>query len=144
MALLAGIHHVAFLSADIDRLKEFYSRVFDAKCGLDEVLEHGPWDNARHAFIDLGGGCVLHAFEVKDENSKWLQKMPIFDRGRVDHIALQASSMEAFEALRGRLVDAGASDGTITDFGTVLSVFFRDPDGMEAEVAYWKDGAPGQ
>jgi hypothetical protein len=65
--------------------------------------------------------------------------MPIFDRGRVDHIALSAASPEAFEKIRERLVSEGASDGTITDFGTVLSVFFRDPDGMEAEVAIFKE-----
>jgi hypothetical protein len=33
----------------------------------------------------------------------------------------------------------GASDGTMTDFGTKLSVFFRDPDGLEAEVLWNKD-----
>ena len=141
MSLLSGLNHVAFLSADIDRLKDFYGRVFDATCVLDEVLPHGPWDGARHAFIDVGGGCVLHPFEATDKDSPWLQKMPIFDRGRLDHIALQAASLEAFEDIKQRLVAAGASDGTVTDFGHVVSVFFRDPDGMEAEVAYWKDGS---
>ncbi len=140
MGLLSGINHVAFISGDIDRLKDFYARVFDAECVLDEVLAHGPWDNARHAFISVGDGCVLHAFERSD--SPWLEKMPIFDRGRVDHIALLAPSNDVFETIRQRLVDEGASDGTITDFGSLLSVFFRDPDGMEAEVAYWKDGVP--
>ena len=33
----------------------------------------------------------------------------------------------------------GTSDGTITDFGTKLSVFFRDLDGLEAEVLWNKD-----
>jgi hypothetical protein len=33
----------------------------------------------------------------------------------------------------------GASDGTMTDFGAALSVFFRDPDGLEAEVVWNKD-----
>jgi len=28
----------------------------------------------------------------------------------------------------------GASDGFVTDFGSILSVFFRDPDGLEGEV----------
>lgn len=139
MSLLAGIHHVAFLTADMDRLKEFYERVFGAVCVLDEVIPQGPWENARHAFIDLGAGCVLHPWEKP--GSEWLGPMPIFDRGRIDHIALQAASRRAFEDLRHRLIDEGASDGTITDFGSLLSVFFRDPDGMEAEVAYGKETA---
>jgi len=138
MALLAGINHVAFLSADIDRLKDFYKRVFDAECIVDEIVEHNG-GGRRHAFIDLGNGCVLHPFEVKD--SRWLEPMPIFDRGRVDHIALLAESKKSFDEIRQRLMDAGASDGTITDFGLLFSMFFRDPDGMEAEVAYWKEGS---
>jgi hypothetical protein len=31
-------------------------------------------------------------------------------------------------------MERGASDGFVTDFGPVLSVFFRDPDGLEGEV----------
>ncbi len=139
MALLAGINHVAFISGDIDGLKDFYARIFDAECVLDEVLPRGPkGENNRHAFIAVGSSCVLHPFEFKGD--RWLERMPIFDRGRMDHIALQAASKEAFDQIRQRLIDEGASDGTITDFGHVVSVFFRDPDGMEAEVAYWKDG----
>jgi len=31
-------------------------------------------------------------------------------------------------------VETDASDGTVNDFGADLSVFFRDPDGLEGEV----------
>lgn len=142
MSLLAGINHVAFMSGDIDRLKDFYGRVFDAECVLDEEIPmaRGGRERTRHAFINLGAGCVLHPFELP--KNRWLEAMPIFDRGRMDHIALQAASEEAFQETRKRLIAEGASDGIITDFGSVLSVFFRDPDGMEAEVAYWKDETP--
>ena len=52
---------------------------------------------------------------------------------------LNARSRETFEHVRIRLMHLGASDGTITDFGAALSVFFRDPDGLEAEVVWNKD-----
>jgi hypothetical protein len=39
------------------------------------------------------------------------------------------------------MMQLGASDGTITDFAAKLSVFFRDPDGLEAEVLWNKDPA---
>ena len=69
----------------------------------------------------------------------------MFGRGRLDHLALQAASFSAFEAIRDRLVAAGASDGFVSDFGPVLSVFFRDPDGLEAEVYVPNpDAVPGQ
>ena len=138
MAIVNGMNHVAFISGDIDKLKDFYARVFDAECVLDELITHGD-DTARHAFINVGGGCVLHPFEYKD--SKWLEEMPIFNRGRVDHFALNCTR-DAFDTIRQRLIDEGATDGVISDFGLMLSVFYRDPDGMGAEVCYWKSGSP--
>ena len=38
----------------------------------------------------------------------------------------------------------GAADDFVTDFGQILSVFFRDPDGLECEVCVANpDAAPG-
>ncbi|MSX76291.1 MAG: VOC family protein, partial [Actinobacteria bacterium] len=59
---------------------------------------------------------------------------PMFGRGRLDHFALQAESIEAFETIRERLRARGAADDFVTDFGPILSLFFRDPDGLEGEV----------
>jgi predicted lactoylglutathione lyase len=50
---------------------------------------------------------------------------------------LAVESEEKLKEIRDRLVAVGASPGEITQFGTaLLSVFFRDPDGSELEVAY--------
>jgi hypothetical protein len=52
--------------------------------------------------------------------------------------------MEAFEEIRRRLIDRGAADEFVTDFGPVLSMFFVDPDGLELEVCVpnpdWEPG----
>ena len=53
----------------------------------------------------------------------------------VDHIGLEAASKEAFDTIRQRLMVRGASDGFVTDFGVDLSIFFRDPDGLEGEFS---------
>lgn len=38
----------------------------------------------------------------------------------------------------------GASEGFVTDFGPILSVFFTDPDGLEGEVCVPNpDAVPG-
>ncbi len=56
----------------------------------------------------------------------------------------EAASLEAFVEIRRRLIQRGASDGFVTDFGPVLSVFFRDPDGLEGEVCVANpDAQPG-
>jgi hypothetical protein len=46
--------------------------------------------------------------------------------------------------MRHAMVDlgGGVSDGTLTDFGMLDLVTFHDPDGMDAEVAPQKPGAP--
>ncbi len=77
-------------------------------------------------------------------NTEADRQVPMFGRGRIDHLALQAGSLEAFETIRARLIERGASDGFVTDFGRVLSLFFRDPDGLECEVCVENpDAEPG-
>ena len=68
----------------------------------------------------------------------------MFGRGRLDHLALQAATLEAFDTIRDRLIARGASDGFVTDFGPILSLFYRDPDGLESEVCVGNpDARPG-
>lgn len=65
--------------------------------------------------------------------------MQMGKRGHIDHLALKVDDEERLQEIRRRLVKAGASDGTITDFGAIRLVSFKDPDGMEGEVARWTD-----
>ena len=72
-------------------------------------------------------------FEI-DGNAEAERQTPMFGRGRLDHLGLQAASLEAFEEIRGRLMARGAADDFVTDFGPFFSLFFIDPDGLEGEV----------
>ena len=130
MALTSGPHHLATLSADLDRLIDFYQRVFDAEV-LDDMREEG----IRHAFLDLGGGFILHPFQVEGVDVPQ-GEIPIFERGRIDHLALRAETPEIFWDLRERIYEAGASDGQVTDLGPLLSAGFVDPDGLWGEVCW--------
>lgn len=43
MNLVEGVHHVTFLTEDVESLSAFYGRVFDAKRTLDmTVIWHKP------------------------------------------------------------------------------------------------------
>ena len=126
--LLNGIHHVAILTADTDRLIGFYQSVFDAN--IDHTSVDGP---VRLTFLNIGPHTELNIFEIHD-NHEADHQTPMFGRGRLDHIGLRAASLEAFAEIRQRLIDCGATDGFVTDFGPVLSLFFTDPDGLEGEV----------
>ena len=56
-------------------------------------------------------------------------------RGAIDHYALAVESRGVLEEVQQRLRDAGAQEvGDIQQLGSELSLFFRDPDGMELEV----------
>lgn len=125
--LLDGINHVALLTTDTDRLVAFYSEVFDATVFAQQ--DAGP--GMKLTFIDVGPATQLNVFEI-DGNDQ--AHTPMFGRGPIDHMGLQAASKEAFDTIRTRLMQRGASDGFVTDFGGALSVFFRDPDGLEGEV----------
>lgn len=136
MTLTAGINHIALVTTDLDRLIEFYVGVFDATLAFDLCEEDM---NLRHALIDVGNGAALHPFEIND-NRHGAGLPAMFERGHLDHIAVNATDLDAFYEVRRRLVQAGASDGAVTDFGAVCTVSFQDPDGCYGEVALWRDG----
>ena len=127
--LLDGVNHVAVLTRDTERLSRFYTDVFDAPVARTVEQKAG----FRLSLIDIGVGCQLNVFEIAG-NAEVERQTPMFGRGRLDHVGLQAASLEAFEEIRRRLMACGAADDFVTDFGRVLSVFFVDPDGLEGEV----------
>ena len=135
MTFLKGVNHVATITGDLDRLADFYGRIFDSP----KVIEIQIPRLGRHAFISIGGPATLHVWEV-DGTDPGDFGNDIFHRGRVDHFALEAKTYDDFEELRRRLIDEGATQGEVNDFGVSLSFSFTDPDGTWAEVAWWKDG----
>lgn len=133
--LLDDVHHLTFVTADMDRLISFYQRVFGARVTAD--LEE---EGLRHAFIEVGPHTVLHPFQVPGVEPPGRQ--PMFQRGRLDHFALNAASEEAFRELRRRVVAEGASDSVVTDMGSMLLFSFLDPDEGRHEVVWRKPGIP--
>ncbi len=128
--LLQGIDHVATITGDGDKLKQFYIDVFDATVERDgPEFPGGP----RMIILNLGEGSELNVFEL-DGNDEADRQTPMFGRGRIDHIGLQAADLSTFKTIRERLIAHGAADQIVTEFGRKLSLFFRDPDLMEGEV----------
>lgn len=133
--LLEDIHHLTFVTADMDRLIGFYERVFGARVAAD--LEE---EGLRHALIEVGPHTLLHPFQVPGVEPPGSQ--PMFRRGRLDHFALNAASEEAFWELHRRLAAEGSLDGEVTDMGSMLLFSFLDPDEGRHEVAWKKPGVP--
>jgi catechol 2,3-dioxygenase-like lactoylglutathione lyase family enzyme len=127
--LLNGVNHVAIITNDTDRLTAFYRDVFEAEVD-GEVPEA---EGVRLTFVRIGESAELNVFQI-DGSREADRQTPMFARGRIDHLGLQAASLEAFDEIRRRLIARGAADEFVTDFGAILSLFFTDPDGLEGEV----------
>lgn len=108
---------------------DFYHENFGAEV-VGSVTE-GP---VRLTAVRIAPHSEFNVFEMEG-NEEATRQTPMSGRGRLDHLALRAGSLEAFDTIRDRLLARGAADGFVTDFGPVFSVFFRDPDGLECEVS---------
>ena len=128
MELLAGVNHIAVMTGDLDRFVDFYTEVFDV-----DVVFREETPAFRHAIVRTGPSSWLHPVEVAG-NAFSAASPAMFERGHLDHLALTAASMATFDAIRARLIAAGATDGAVEDLGAFHSVWFEDPDGMRVEV----------
>jgi catechol 2,3-dioxygenase-like lactoylglutathione lyase family enzyme len=126
--MLSGFNHVAILTDDLERLGTFYRDVLEV-----EDIHPMEFQGTHHWLIRVGGSSILHAFEKAAPAPG-----AIFERGRIDHLALNVDSEAAFEHMAARLVSAGASTGEVTDFGALLSVSFVDPDGLDCELCWMR------
>lgn len=135
MQLVNDIQHLTFITADMNRLIAFYERVFAAETILD--MEE---DGLRHSFIKVGSHTLLHPFEIAGIQPPGDQ--PMFQRGRLDHFALNAASEDAFHEIHRRILLEGADDGIVTDMGPLLLFSFTDPDRGRHEVVWVKPDIP--
>jgi catechol 2,3-dioxygenase-like lactoylglutathione lyase family enzyme len=126
----SGFNHVATLTSDMDRTVQFYRDAFEAEL-VFEMDAKG--DHPRMSILDLGGGAALNVFEVPAGEIVGDRRQQ-GHRGAIDHYALAVASKDVLEAVKSRLVTAGAEIGEIQRLGSEWSLFFRDPDGMELEV----------
>jgi catechol 2,3-dioxygenase-like lactoylglutathione lyase family enzyme len=129
MPLTTGVNHVAVLTEDLDRFVDFYTSVFE----LDLVFTEAT-PAFRHAILRTGADSWLHPAEISG-NAHANARPAMFDRGHLDHLALTASSTDAFEVARERLRERGACQGGVEDLGAFRSLWFEDPDGMHVELA---------
>ena len=130
---IEAIGHVAVISSDLRRFRSFYEGLLGVSHIITLRMNESP--GLLHAAFAVNSRSVIHVFEVPGYD-------PVSDgigteigrRGRLDHFALLVDDEPALLVMRDRLVAAGASDGTVTPLGPLLSVRFTDPDGLEGEI----------
>jgi catechol 2,3-dioxygenase-like lactoylglutathione lyase family enzyme len=113
--MIAGIHHITFLSADLTRSRAFY----EALLGLQPDIKR-PVMSFDGIWYDVAAGQQIHLMLLPDPESG-LQRPA--HGGRDRHVALTVSDMTA---LMAKLDGAGVSF-TLSQSGR-RALFCRDPD----------------
>jgi len=134
MPITSGFNHVATMTTDLDRFKQWYGEVFDVEVSFEMAARD---DHPRMAIVDMGGGSALNVFEVGPE-AMIGERRTIGGRGAIDHFGIAVPDVPTLDKVKDRLVAIGADVGEIQKLGDEWSLFFRDVDGMELEVC-----APG-
>lgn len=140
MPISIGFNHIGTLTTDMNRTVRFYEEAFEAEVrGEVPRREDHPWMK----IVDIGGGAALNVFEVPAEEIVGERRRQ-GHRGAVDHFAFAVDSRSTLEKMKVRLTEAGAQEvGDVQQLGHTLSLFFRDPDGMELEVCCPADPSGG-
>jgi catechol-2,3-dioxygenase len=119
-----AITHVAVTVSDLDRSREWYGKLFDAKPVLDE--DTGTF---HHVVWLLGGTLLGIHLQKNPDNSQTFSEL----RPGLDHIAFGCANRAELETWEQRLNELGIKHGGIVDahYGSGLS--FRDPDNIPLE-----------
>lgn len=118
-----GVHHIALLSADVERTIRFYQDVLGFP--LTELFENRDYDGSTHFFFDIGNGNLLAFFDFPGLDLDSYAEV----LGGMHHIAI-AVTPSAQAAARARLADAGVE----IEFEHETSIYFRGPDGERLEL----------
>ena len=118
-----GLHHVALLSADVERTVRFYQEVLEFP--LTEIFENRDYKGSNHFFFDIGNGNLLAFFDFPG-----LDVGPYAEvLGGLHHMAISVDP-ERWQTLVERLTEAGVEH----EVHSGVSVYFRDPDGARIEL----------
>lgn len=128
---VAAINHIALVTVDLDRLVDFYTRVFGA-----QVLARAE-GQPRKCFLNLTPDTNLHVFEDPQAAAKPADHP--FDEGSINHFALQASDPDTFIGIRDTLIAYGHATKTVYDAPGLYTIFATDPDGLLIEVLIPKE-----
>ena len=131
-----GIHHLRLTVTDVNRSREFYTRLL----GFGVAAEMPPADDPSYGAVNavLFGGVVM----IKDNLLLGLRPVAPqgdrFDQNRVglDHLSFSVSSHDELEQAVRLLDERGVPHGEITDFSSfgIYVLEFRDPDNIQLEL----------
>ncbi len=73
---------------------------------LADMNEAPEGPGVRLSIVDIGEGTMLNVFQIEG-NAEAQRQVPMFGRGRIDHLGLRRKDLESFEEIRNRLMERG-------------------------------------
>jgi len=127
---ITGLNHAVLYVRDVERSAAFYKDVL----GFRDIAML-PSGMRGAAFLQAPGSTNDHdigLFQIGPEagdSTAGRQQVGLY------HLAWEVDTLSDLEALAARLSEAGALVGA-SDHGTTKSLYAKDPDGLEFEVAW--------
>ena len=137
---LHGVSHIGLSTLDFEATRTFYEDVLGFRLVTIEQIDFEEGGSIRHAFFDCGDGQLLGFMEPRG-----IKGLPAqYDTGINQslglpewfyHFAFNAGSIEELHAKRADLIAKGVKVTPIVDHEWVLSIYFKDPNGLLLEYA---------
>ena len=121
------LNHAVLYVRDVERTRDFYENVLGFR-----TLTHMP---GKGAFFQAPGSTNDHDLGVFQVGSGAGPSMAGRATVGLYHLAWEIDTLGELERLAGALSSAGALVGA-SDHGTTKSLYAKDPDGLEFEVAW--------
>ena len=126
---ITRLNHAVLFVRDVQKSVEFYSEVLGFR-----VLPMAP-DGFNAAFLQAPGSTNDHGLGLFGIGEAAGPSMAGRATVGLYHLAWEVDTLAELERLQHQLLDAGALVGT-SDHGTTKSLYGRDPDGLEFEIAW--------
>lgn len=132
-----GVHHITFIGSNRDDTIAFYSGVL----GMPLIMEQPNLDvpEETHLYFDAGDGRLL-TFFVRPSRATASVPNPE-GIGNLHHIAFTVSRA-TYTQIAQRLNARGIENTGPIDRGFMDSIYFRDPNGQQLEIAVFKFEPP--
>ncbi len=137
-----GVHHLALTTEDMKATTEFFVNVVGMPLVHAMKVPEGvgtgpgnrgnpPWECIRHYFFDMGNDSLLAFFEIPKGEKPQSDRDAI---GGMQHCAFSVTAGR-FEEIQQRLTRHGIPfDGPIDILPGMVSIYFRDPNGIRLEA----------
>lgn len=141
MTQATGIHHLAFMAADIKKHIAFFSEVMG--CPLVAIFDMHGVPGALHAFLRMNDHSYFSIVQMPGVGDIPVElgrthagrgEMPSA-AGTLQHLAFQVDTEEQLLAMRDRIRSHGVVAIGPIDHGLCKSIYFAGPDNMALEVA---------